>query len=82
VRAGLCRARGDVCKLRVDAVVNSTNETVNEVNGLSERILAAAGRDVAAEIAALDGCRTGEAKMTSGFALPARCVRGTGVVGA
>ena len=63
-----------MCKLKVDAIVNSTNETLNEVNGLSERIFAAAGRDIGQEILALDGCRTGEAKITAGFSLPARCV--------
>ena len=70
---------GDVCKLRVDAIVNSTNESVNEVNGLSERIVATAGREIYDEIQALEGCRTGEAKMTAGFNLPARCARARAV---
>ena len=75
---GVRRPRGDLCKLRVDAIVNSTNESVNEVNGLSERIVATAGREIYDEIQALEGCRTGEAKMTAGFNLPARWARARG----
>ena len=68
----VARPHGDVCKLKIDAIVNSTNESLNEINGQSERIMATAGHELVLETLELEGCRTGEAKMTSGFNLPAR----------
>ena len=82
---------GDITNLSVDAVVNSTNETLNEVmaiipvpffffflkpvrqrNGVSEKIMTLAGKDILSEVQFLEGCRTGEAKITGGHRLPAR----------
>jgi len=65
---------GDLTKLDVDAIVNSTNESLNEKNGLSEKILQLGGDELLKECTALEGCRTGEAKITGAYSLPCRYV--------
>jgi O-acetyl-ADP-ribose deacetylase (regulator of RNase III) len=52
--------------------VNSTNESLNEKNGLSEKIVELGGEELIKEIISLEGCRTGEAKITSAYSLPSR----------
>ena len=52
--------------------MNSTNESLNEKNGISERVIEAGGEELVKEIISLEGCRTGEAKITSAYALPSR----------
>jgi hypothetical protein len=64
--------KGDIWALAVDAIVNSTNETLSETQGVSAAITEHAGPEFLAEVEKLEGCRTGEAKITHGFALPAR----------
>lgn len=64
--------KGDIWTLAVDAIVNSTNETLTETQGPSASIVEHAGPEFVAETEKLEGCRTGEAKITHGFALPAR----------
>lgn len=62
-------------KLEAQAVVNSTNEALNDRNPLSERIFEMAGPELALECREqLQGCRTGEAKISKGYKLPARSV--------
>jgi O-acetyl-ADP-ribose deacetylase (regulator of RNase III) len=63
--------RGNPWNLEVDAVVNSTNENLDEVHS-SPGLHAAAGPDLAEECASLGGCRTGMAKVTKAYDLPAR----------
>uniref|UniRef100_A0ACD6AB66 Uncharacterized protein n=1 Tax=Avena sativa TaxID=4498 RepID=A0ACD6AB66_AVESA len=65
--------RGHPWNLEVDAVVNSTNESLDEVHS-SHGLHAAAGSGLAEECATLGGCRTGMAKMTNAYDLPARKV--------
>eukprot|EP01137_Pigoraptor_chileana_P030570 Opistho-2@17231 len=65
---------GSLTSLDVDAIVNSSNEALNERNAMSESIHQAAGPELRQECWKLDGCRTGEAKITPGFKLPARHV--------
>ncbi|KAH9626157.1 hypothetical protein KSS87_017681 [Heliosperma pusillum] len=65
--------RGHPWNMEVDAVVNSTSENLDEAHS-SPGLHAAAGSGLAEECAALGGCRTGMAKMTSGYDLPARKV--------
>ncbi|CAN6310965.1 unnamed protein product [Urochloa humidicola] len=65
--------RGQPWNLEVDAVVNSTNESLDEAHS-SPGLHAAAGSGLAEECATLGGCRTGMAKMTNGYDLPARKV--------
>ncbi|KAK1652909.1 hypothetical protein QYE76_070714 [Lolium multiflorum] len=65
--------RGQPWSLEVDAVVNSTNESLDEAHS-SPGLHAAAGPELAEECATLGGCRTGMAKMTNAYDLPARKV--------
>lgn len=66
--------QGDIRSLEVDAVVNATNETMSETTGLSGAILEAAGPEIRAEIFKTENCKTGEARITKGYLLPARFV--------
>ncbi|XP_004365513.1 ganglioside-induced differentiation-associated protein 2 [Capsaspora owczarzaki ATCC 30864] len=63
---------GDITSLSVDAIVNSTNEALRDKNPLSEYIFARAGPELRAECDRLEGCRTGEAKLSKGCDLPAK----------
>ncbi|KAJ7523248.1 hypothetical protein O6H91_18G043300 [Diphasiastrum complanatum] len=65
--------QGAPWNLEVDAVVNSTNENLDEAHS-SPGLHAAAGPGLAEECAGLGGCRTGMAKITSAYELPARRV--------
>ncbi|XP_042454123.1 protein GDAP2 homolog [Zingiber officinale] len=65
--------RGNPWNLEVDAVVNSTNENLDEAHS-SLGLHAAAGPDLAEECASLGGCRTGMAKITNAYDLPSRKV--------
>ncbi|PWA57529.1 appr-1-p processing enzyme family protein [Artemisia annua] len=65
--------RGNPWNLEVDAVVNSTNENLDEAH-CSPGLHAAAGPGLAEECATLGGCRTGMAKVTNAYDLPARRV--------
>lgn len=66
---------GDITCLKVDAIVNSTNETMNERNPVSDAIMAKAGPGLLDEIRReIKVCRTGEVVVTEGHNLPARYI--------
>nr|XP_043640180.1 protein GDAP2 homolog isoform X2 [Erigeron canadensis] len=65
--------RGNPWNLEVDAVVNSTNENMDEAH-CTPGLHSAAGPGLAEECATLGGCRTGMAKVTNAYYLPARKV--------
>ncbi|XP_057509497.1 uncharacterized protein LOC130792075 isoform X1 [Actinidia eriantha] len=65
--------RGNPWNLEVDAVVNSTNENLDEAHS-SPGLHAAAGPSLAEDCASLGGCRTGMAKITNAYDLPARSI--------
>lgn len=66
---------GDITLLDCEAIVNTTNESFSDRNPLSARIYAKAGLNMKSHLKEnLKFCRTGEAKLSKGYNLPARYV--------